>query len=233
MIALRGPTETLYRPHGKHDYAPGTGRTVQIVKVSVRRPYRRRPAAVTNVCGKFTSCFYHIGREPILVAHEGFGGHKHMHHVDGLMQVHGPQVHFKGAQDTDGVERLAAAAGLLDASCLVYMCVCNLEVGKGIHTAQGSCLLDRLCMQIDGCKPVRQMYYNNLHLLLKVDAFGQAGQPAFPPGAVPSAADLQVSHYGGLAVRITWAHGCAWGRPVEAAALAFSQWVGDTMEECC
>ena len=43
---------------------------------------------------------------------------------------------------------------------------------------------------------------------------------------------LQVSHYGGVVVRITWHEGCPWSGAVQAAALAFSQWVGNTVEEC-
>ena len=233
MIALRDPTEVLYRPHGQHDYVPGAGRTLRVAQVNVRRTYCRRPAAITNLCGRFLCCFYHHGREGILIANGCFGGHQHMHHVDGMMQVHGPQIHFKGAQGVETLERMAAAAGLLDAGCRVYMCVCNMEMGKGAHTTADSCLAARVRSRIAKCRLVRPLCVNNLQVLFRTTDFEQWGEVGFPAGAVPSSADLQVSHYGGVVVRITWADPCEWGPAVEAAALAFSQWVGDAVAECC
>ena len=87
VIGFEQGDVVLYRPVGQHLYVPGVEGVVSVTPTNMELPREGRRATVTNLCGAFLCPFYKQGREQLLVDNANFGGHKVIHHIDGLLQV--------------------------------------------------------------------------------------------------------------------------------------------------
>ena len=236
--------EVVYRGQGDHPFAVGVGGVTSVCPTCMAPAAARREVCITNSCGAFICAFNKQGREGLLIKNESFGGHSLMYHLAGVMQIHGPKVHFKGVKGCQGLERLSKAIGLPTAESKVFMCMYAMHLGKRVQTTHRGYLENRIHAAIPGVQVLGRVYDENLQVRLRLELRERRVWPGgclralgpdlgFPTaGAVPLTADVRVAHHGGVQFRLAWKD-CPWTAEVEAASLRLCEWLGRGISSCC
>jgi hypothetical protein len=233
-IVFQYPSETLYRPHGEHPHKAGEGRVCRVLTMQISRPLPRRPATVENICGKFRAAFQRGRHDAVtLSTAHSFGRQREMYHLHGSLFLFRHCVHFKGCKSAAGVAALARDLDLAeDPRADVYMAVFSLAMDRFVHTYHGCYLENRLSERFGSVRVCHRMLDVNMLVKLRVERFSHREMPTLGEDLTPTSMDIMVSKKGVVLIRMSWRR-CEWDAPTEARLLAFCDWLGGAVRECC
>ena len=233
-IIFQSPSEILYRPCGQHPHEPGVGRVCSVTPVRVHRPLMTHPATVENLCGRFRAAFQRGGHDSVTMASSrAFGNQREMYHLEGSLFLFRHCVHFKGCKSAAGLARLARDLDLdSDPRADVYMAVFSLTLDRFIQTYHGCYLENRLSERFASIRVCQRMLDMHMLVKLRVDRFDHREMPTLGRDLEPTSMDIMVSKKGVVLVRMSWAR-CEWSDDRERRLLAFCDWLGGVVRECC
>jgi hypothetical protein len=230
--------ESIYRPHGKHDFCEGYIGVCKITKVESLIQHgldASSPPLIKNLCGRFTTVLdYHQSQRPILKKPRTstFGRHSVMHHLHGTVTLHWGIPYFKGCCGMKSIECLSQDLNLASQQCQVHMGVFKAFVGRQVQTIHG-CFLENKIMHKFRCVRVCNRLLENCQAVkLRIDTFDPKELPFLTSNSVPTSVDITVTNKGVVILRFSW-NRCAWNEETESATLSFCSWMVQELRECC
>lgn len=233
-IVFDNPHESLYRPSGQHEFKVGECRVQRIVKVRDVFEVPSRPAAISNLCGRFLCSVNLEHLESVAVRYSmHFGRHRKIHHLWGTVSVHMGVAQFKGCPSFSALCEIARDIGLESSVCQVYMGVFTATLGRFVDTNTGGYIENRVVERFASVSVcVRLMDQDPAVVKFYIRKFDRKEMPFFTDECVPLSADVKVSMHGVMLLRISWPR-IKWNEAIEAQALEFSAWLANEFRGCC
>lgn len=199
-------------------------------------PYTSQAASIENLCGSFSEYVEGGDIMPVLITtHNRFGRQREVFNIHGNASIHFGKATFRGVRGAQGLEAMAKALALSNASNTVHMAVICGKIGKRVQVTSSGLLETILVNRFaTNMRVIGRMYDHNNTVRLVVSRFEdgvETDHPVFrlPRRYWPCKNDWAVTGRGTVMARFTWKRRMEWTPECETEILAIFNRV---MESC-